>query len=76
MRHDQLTITTTDRTKFTSTDHYDLARLIYKRFGHNAEAATAGWGRMLQNKATVEDFMSLVNAETHTPHCEGHCRQA
>jgi hypothetical protein len=70
-----LTITTTDRKKFTNTDHYDMARLVYKRFGHSPEAAAAAWRRMLQNSATVEDFMGLVNAPTHTPNCEGTCNQ-
>ena len=59
----------------TTTDSYDLARLVFKRFGHDPEAATAAWRRMLQNSATVEDFMSLVEAPTHTPNCEGSCRR-
>ena len=74
MRHSDLTITTTDRTKFVSTDQYDLARLVFKCFGHDPESATAAWRRMLQNSATVEDFMGLVNAPTHTPNCEGFCQ--
>ena len=74
MRHSDLTITTTDRTKFVSTDQYDLARLVFKCFGHDQKAATAAWRRMLQNSATVEDFMGLVNAPTHTPNCEGNCQ--
>jgi hypothetical protein len=67
-------VTTTDGTIFTPVDHVDLARLIYKRFGHNPEAATEAWRRMLQNSATVEDFMGLVEYGTHTPNCEGHCQ--
>ncbi len=74
MRHTDLTITTTDRTKFVATDLYDLARLVFKRFGHNPEEATAAWRRMLQNSATVQDFMRLVNVDTHTPNCEGSCQ--
>ncbi len=71
-----LTITTTDRKKFTSVEHYDMARLVYKRFGHDPEAAAAAWRRMLQNSATVDDFMELVNAPCHTPHCKGWCKYA
>ena len=74
LTRDDLTITTTDRTKFVATDHYDLARLVFKRFGHDPEAGAAAWRRMLQNSATVEDFMGLINAPTHTPHCEGSCQ--
>ena len=73
MRTTDLTITTTDRKKFVAADHYDLARLVFKRFGHDPQAATSAWRRMLQNSATVEDFMGLVEASTHTPNCEGHC---
>ena len=65
-----------DGTWFTTSDHYDLARLVFKRFGHEPEAAAAAWRRMLQNSATVEDFMGLVNSPTHTPNCEGNCQHS
>ena len=78
MRHADGTIDhnvrTVDGTWFTTSDQYDMARLVFKRFGHDPESATAAWRRMLQNSATVEDFMGLVNAPTHTPNCEGNCR--
>lgn len=59
-------VITTNGTVFSPTDHADLARLIYKRFGHNPEAATEAWRRMLQNNATVEDFMILLSPVTLT----------
>lgn len=54
------TITTTDGTPFTGADSADLARLVYKRFGHDPEGATAAWRRMLGNSCPVSDFMALV----------------
>jgi len=54
------TITTTDGTPFTPADSADLARLVYKRFGRDPDAATAAWRRMLGNSCEVSDFMALV----------------
>jgi hypothetical protein len=53
-------ITTTAGEVFGEADHRALARLIYRRFGLDPEAATAAWRRMLQNSATVTDFMAMV----------------
>ena len=71
MRDD--TVRTTNKEVFTSNEHYDLARLIYKRFGRNPESAAKAWSRMLENNCTVDEYMALVNAPTHTYHCEGYC---
>jgi|GEM_PF-3569990 len=71
-----LSVTTTDGRLFTTLDHVDLARLVFARFGRDAEAATAAWRRLLQNSAEVEDFLALVEYKEHTPHCEGWCRDA
>jgi len=68
-------LTTTSGRLFTSLESVDLARLVFKRFGDNPEEAAAAWRRLLQNSATVEDFMSLVEHGDHTPHCEGHCQR-
>lgn len=54
------TITTTAGEPFTPSDSADLARLVYKRFGRDSEAATAAWRRMLGNSCPVADFMALV----------------
>lgn len=66
-------ITTTDGGTFTTTENYDLARLIFKRFGRDPEAAAAAWRRMFQNDCDAENFMTLVTAPTHTEHCDGWC---
>lgn len=68
------TITTTDGRLFTKVESVDLARLVFKRFGHRSSAATAAWCRLLQNDTTVEDFLALVDYSEHTPHCEGDCQ--
>ena len=54
-------IITTSGHPFTWAEHVMLARLIYKRFGNDANAAAGAWRRMLQNSATVGDLMRLVN---------------
>ena len=54
-------IITTAGHPFTWAEHVELARLIYKRFGKDSSAAAAAWRRMLENTATVGDFMRLVN---------------
>lgn len=66
--------TTTAGTEFSSTEAIDLARLVYKRFGNDMEAACAAWRRMLQNQCPVEDFAELVCSPTHTEHCQGECQ--
>lgn len=58
-----LGVTTTDGTRFTGEDATQLARLIHKRFGHDDEAATEAWRRMLGNSTPVSKFMELVNHE-------------
>lgn len=69
-------IKTTDGSVFTYVQSVDLARLVWKRFGHDDDAALAAWRRMLENDCTMEDFIALVESETHTPHCDGECRAA
>ena len=54
-------IITTAGHPFTWGEHVLLARMIYKRFGNDANAAAAAWRRMLGNNATVAEFMRLVN---------------
>lgn len=54
-------IITTAGHPFTWAEHVELARLIYKRFCEDSSAATAACRRMLENAATVGDFMRLVN---------------
>lgn len=66
--------TTTNGSAFTRTESIDMARIVFKRFGHDPEAATAAWCRLLQNQASVSDFMALIESETHTAHCEGYCQ--
>lgn len=67
------TITTTNKEAFTMAESADMARLIFKRFGRNPEAATEAWRRLLENDCSVEGFMDLVNYPEHTPHCNGSC---
>lgn len=65
MKDEHLRIHTTDGKLFGPEEHRALARLIYQRYGCDAEAATAAWRRMLQNNATSKDFMAMVEAEIH-----------
>jgi hypothetical protein len=51
-----LTITTTSGSKFSHIESVDMARLVFKRFGCDVEAATAAWRRLLQNSCSTEDF--------------------
>jgi len=66
--------TTTNGDTFTNSEQCDMARLIFKRFGRDPEEAAAAWRRLLQNNATVEGFMALVESPDHTHHCEGDCQ--
>ena len=66
-------VTTTDGQPFTHMEHVDLARLVFKRFGHDPDVATAAWRRLLENGTSPLDFMRLVTHGDHTPNCEGHC---
>lgn len=54
------TITTTAGESFTWEEHKSLARLVYKRFGRNLEAAAAAWRRLLENSCQVSDFARLL----------------
>lgn len=65
--------TTTNGETFTREEHIDLARLIYKRFGRDSEAACAAWRRLLENQCPVTDFMALVANPMHTHHCCEQC---
>lgn len=67
-------ITTTNGKPFTHVESVDMARLVFKRFGDDPEAAAAAWRRLLENGCPVADFMALVEYNEHTPHCQGHCR--
>lgn len=53
-------ITTTAGERFTVAEHANMARLVFKRFGRDEEAAAAAWRRLLQNSCPVADFMELV----------------
>jgi len=66
-------VTTTDRKTFTWAESVDLARLVFKRFGHNLSIATSAWNRLLQNNCTEGQFLTLLNDPNHTAHCEGSC---
>ena len=54
-------ITTTSGETFTLAEHRDLARLVFKRFGRNAEAAAEAWQRLMENSTSVSEFMDLIN---------------
>lgn len=66
-------VTTTNGTQFTYLQSVELARLVYLRFGEDLEAATAAWCRLLQNGATEDDFLYLVEYPTHTSSCMDYC---
>jgi len=68
--NDGHTITTTARETFTTAESTDMARLVFKRFGRDPEAAAAAWRRLLQNGCTVDDFLDLVHSPVHTHHAD------
>ena len=61
---DETAVTTTSGKPFTNGEVSLLARLIYRRFGDNAFAATAAWRRLLQNDAEVDDFLTLCKFDS------------
>ncbi|CAE7314011.1 unnamed protein product, partial [Symbiodinium microadriaticum] len=71
---DWMTVTTTNGKPFTMTQHAEMARLVFLRFGEDAEAATAAWSRMLESNCEVADFMELVCYPEHTENCAGWCQ--
>ncbi len=54
-------ITTTNGETFTLDEHRDLARLVFKRFGRNCDAAAKAWRRLMENSTSVGEFMDLIN---------------
>ncbi len=67
-------VTTTSGKPFTMTQHAELARLVFLRFGENATAATEAWRRMMENDCNESDFMELVCYPEHTENCSGWCQ--
>ena len=49
---------TTANEIFTANQNATMARLIWLRFGRDAEAATAAWNRMMQNNCSPRQFMA------------------
>lgn len=60
LRLSKPTITTTAGESFTWEEHKALARLVYKRFGRNLDAACLAWRRLLENSCPISDFADLV----------------
>lgn len=56
-------IITTNGETFSLDEHKQLARLVYKRWGRDLEAAASAWRRLFQNSCTVEDFRELIAME-------------
>lgn len=56
-------IRTTNGDIFTMAQTADLARLVWRRFGEDLEAATAAWNRMLQTDITSGYFRKLIDWE-------------
>lgn len=48
---------------FTAKEHAELARLIYRRWGSNIEAAANAWRRLFQNSTTEKEFEKLLAGE-------------
>lgn len=69
-----MTVTTTNGKPFTLTQHVEMARLIYRRFGEDLPAATAAWRRLLQNNTSEAEFFELVCYPHHTENCDGWCQ--
>jgi hypothetical protein len=53
-------VTTTAGETFTSDEHRQLARLVFKRFGKDLGAATVAWRRLFQNSTDEAQFAELV----------------
>lgn len=66
-------IKTTDGSFFSISDHADMARLVFKRFGHDITEASAAWSRMMETETDESDFFFLVSYPEHTANCEGDC---
>jgi hypothetical protein len=54
-------VRTTAGETFTSDEHKQLARLVFKRFGNDRTAATIAWRRLFQNSTTEWDFQKLID---------------
>jgi hypothetical protein len=57
---DTLTVHTTAREPFTGHESRAMARLVFKRFGRDIEAATAAWRRLLGSSCSTADFERLT----------------
>jgi len=70
-------VTTTAGDLFTHHMSAQMARLVYVRFGRDAEAAAAAWRRMLQNTTTTAEFEALVSVaepvSTESPERDEQC---
>ena len=64
-------VITTDGSTFTYEQSADMALMVYRRFGHDVDAAAAAWRRLLQNDCETADFIDLlVNAAARLPQNE------
>lgn len=48
---------------WTREDTFALARLIYKRWNSDAQAATVAWRRLYQNSTSESDFAKLIKGD-------------
>jgi len=60
-------VITTAGERFTLDMHRELARLVWVRFGRDAQAATAAWRRMMQNTCEVQNLLALIDISRNTP---------
>jgi len=67
------TVTTTAGEVFTSSETQDLARLIFKRFGNNFDAARQALERLLESSIDEDAFYSILYSANHTHYCRGEC---
>lgn len=66
-------VTTTAGEVFTSGETEDLARLIFKRFGNDFEAARQAMERLLESSIDCDTFYSVLYSANHTHYCQGEC---
>lgn len=58
-------ITTTSGKPFPHEDSAKMARMVFRRFGEDLEAATAAWNRMLGTALAPEGFKELMEYRAH-----------
>ena len=71
MRFKPESITTTCGEEFTWEDSQSMARLVFRRWGRDKEAALCAWRRLMQNSTDMSGFIELLGEKDAVPHNVG-----